>query len=157
VWKIRRARSGRTPAGQEDLAEIDPPLDNENVIAFVGDLEDPALCEQIREKLGGLCDVLLSDAAPKLTGIRERDRANEERLLESIEAMIPKLLRADGDLLVKILEGPEAQQVDRRIRKLFRKAKTVKSEASRKGSTERYLLARGYHGAADDRSPEEIR
>lgn len=130
-----------------DLAEIDPPLENENVVAFVGDLEDPTVCEQIREKLGGLCDVLLSDAAPKLTGIRERDRANEERLLEAIEVMIPKLLRVDGDLLVKILEGPEAQQVDRRIRTLFAKAKTVKSGATRKGSTERYLLARGFKGA----------
>jgi 23S rRNA (uridine2552-2'-O)-methyltransferase len=129
-----------------DLAEIDPPLENENVIALVGDLEDPTVCERIRENLGGPCDVLLSDAAPKLTGIRERDRAHEERLLEAIEALIPKLLRVDGDLLVKILEGPEAQLVDKRIRKLFAKAKTVKSSASRKGSTERYLLARGFKG-----------
>ncbi len=131
-----------------DLAEIDPPLEIANVVALTGDLEDDSIGERIREVLGGRCQVLLSDAAPKLTGVRERDRANEERLLEAIESLIPQLLEPGGDLLIKILDGPEAQQVDRRIRRLFAKAKTVKSSASRKGSTERYLLARDHR--ADD-------
>ena len=46
----------------------------------------------------------------------------EERLLEAIEMQIPLLLREGGDLLVKILEGPEAQIVDRRIRMRFKSA-----------------------------------
>jgi 23S rRNA (uridine2552-2'-O)-methyltransferase len=129
-----------------DLAAIEPPLELANCAAVVGDLEDPQLCEQIRELLGGPADLLLSDAAPKLTGIRDVDRALEERVLEAIEATIPQLLRPGGDLLVKILESPEAAAVDRRIRKSFQKAKTVKAEATRRGSTERYLLARGYKG-----------
>jgi len=135
-----------------DLAEIDPPLDDANVVAFVGDIEDDAICERILEELGRRCDVLLSDAAPKLTGIRERDRAQEERLLDAIEALIPLLLRPDGDLLVKLLECPEAQQFQRRLGVCFDKAKTVKAKATRKGSTERYLLARGYHGVGDDQA-----
>ncbi len=91
--------------------------------------------------------MLLSDAAPKLTGVRAVDRALEERILEAIEQQIPLLLREGGDLLMKILDGPEAQVIDRRIRVMFQKAKTVKSKATRKGSTERYLYARGYRGA----------
>jgi len=133
-----------------DLAEIDPPIGSANVIALVGDIEDPALGSRLRQILGGPCDVLLSDAAPKLTGIRERDRALEERLLEAVERLIPELLREGGDLLIKILEGPEAQRIDQRIRALFSAAKAVKSQATRKGSTERYLLARGYRGPAKD-------
>jgi 23S rRNA (uridine2552-2'-O)-methyltransferase len=125
-----------------DLAAIDPPLDHANVVALEGDLESPDLCERILEALGGPADLLLSDAAPKLTGIREADRAREERILEAIEQLIPQLLRPGGDLLVKILEGPEAQVIDRRIRRRFDKAKTVKPKATRKGSTERYLFAR---------------
>ena len=62
---------------------------------------------------------------------------------------IPLLFREGGDVLVKILDGPEAQIVDRRIRMKFRAAKTVKSKATRKGSTERYLFAKGYRGAKD--------
>ena len=55
----------------------------------------------------------VKDAAPKLTGIRDPDRANEERLLEAIEALLPQLLREGGSLLLKILEGPEAQAIDK--------------------------------------------
>jgi 23S rRNA (uridine2552-2'-O)-methyltransferase len=93
---------------------------------------------------------VLSDAAPKLTGIRETDRANVERLLEAIEALLPELLAPGGSLLIKILEGPEAAIVDRRIRKTFDAAKAVKLKSTRKGSTERYLIARGYRGAERD-------
>ena len=47
---------------------------------------------------------------------------------------------------MKILEGPEAQVIDKRIRQAFEQAKTVKLDATRKGSSERYLVARGYRG-----------
>jgi 23S rRNA (uridine2552-2'-O)-methyltransferase len=132
-----------------DRAEIKPPIETAQVTALVGDLEEATIANRLREALGAdRADVILSDAAPKLTGVRETDRANEERLLEAIEALIPQLLVPGGSLLIKILEGPEAQLVDRRMRKLFEKAKTVKLEATRKGSTERYLVARGFRGDA---------
>ena len=128
-----------------DRAEIAPPIEARQVVSLVGDLEDPDIADRLRAVLGAdRADVVLSDAAPKLTGIRETDRANEERLLEAIEALLPGLLVRGGSLLIKILEGPEAQVVDKRIRALFDKAKTVKLQSTRKGSTERYLVARGF-------------
>ena len=114
----------------------------------MGDVGDPAIHERILDHLGGACDVLLSDAAPKLTGIREVDRAAEERLLDAVERLVPLLLRADGVLLVKLLECPEAQNFQRRVAAAFASAKTVKVAATRKGSSERYLLARGYRAPA---------
>ncbi|MFT5440962.1 MAG: 23S rRNA (uridine2552-2'-O)-methyltransferase [Myxococcota bacterium] len=131
-----------------DKAEIDPPLELPNCTSIVGDFEETALSEQILSLLGGYADILLCDAAPKLTGIRPVDRAMEERVLEALEAQIPLLLRTGGDLLVKILDGPEAQIVDRRIRTNFNTAKTIKAKATRKGSSERYLYARGFKGVA---------
>ena len=128
-----------------DRIAVDPPFQNANVVAILADLEDPELCERVLEALGGeRADAVLCDAAPKLTGVRDVDRAAEERLLEAVEALLPGLLRAGGDLLLKILEGPEAQQVDRRIRKYFARAKTTRSAATRKGSSERYLVGRGF-------------
>lgn len=133
-----------------DKVAIEPPLEIPNCASIVGDLEDPSLCEQVLELLGRRkADMLLCDAAPKLTGVRAVDRANEESLLEAIEMQIPLLLRSRGDLLVKVLDGPEAQVVDRRIRVRFKTAKTVKSKATRKGSTERFLFARGYRGEGE--------
>ena len=130
-----------------DLAEIEPALDESNAIALVGDLEDGTLAPGLREALAApRCDVLLSDAAPKLTGIRDADRAREERLLEAIEALLPELLREGGTLLLKILESPEAQTIDRRMRSRFDRAKSVRTQVTRKGSSERYLLGCGFRG-----------
>ncbi len=150
-----------------DLAEIDPPIALPQVATLVGDLEDPeiaaallaAIAKQTPPRAGNAsvtpsetgtavrdeasADVVLSDAAPKLTGVREIDRANEERLLLAIERLLPALLAPGGALVLKILEGPEAQAIDRRLRQSFAKARTVKLRATRKGSTERYLVARG--------------
>jgi 23S rRNA (uridine2552-2'-O)-methyltransferase len=129
-----------------DLAAIDPPLDNENVIAFCADLTQPGVVDELIERLGGPADVVLSDAAPKLSGIRAADQAREGALLEGVETLLGPLLRKGGTLLVKILEGPDAVSVDRRLRREFESAKTVKPSASRRGSSERYLLGRGYKG-----------
>ena len=129
-----------------DLAAIDPPLENENVIAFCADLTQPSVVAELIERLGGPADVVLSDAAPKLTGIRAADQAREGALLEGVEALLGELLSAGGTLLVKILDGADAVLVDRRLRREFKTAKTVKPSASRRGSSERYLLGRGYKG-----------
>ena len=129
-----------------DRAEIEPALENENVVAICGDLTEPRVWKDILEALGGPADVVLCDAAPKLTGIRATDCAREEALLEGVEAALPTLLRPAGSLLLKILESPDAQRVERRIRERFERARGLKPRASRKGTTERYLLARGYRG-----------
>ena len=136
-----------------DLQPIEPPLKNENTISIQADLADSRIGERILEALAGCrADLLLCDAAPKLTGARDVDRAAEARLLATVQALVPQLLRAGGDLLVKILEGPEAQQIDRQIRLSFERASTTRSRATRKGSSERYLIARGYLGSAPESS-----
>ena len=132
-----------------DRAAVEPPIPFPQVHSIVGDLEDADIAPRLRECLGAeRADVVLSDAAPKLTGIRETDRANVERLLEAIEALLPLLLAEGGSLLIKILEGPEAAVIDQRIRKTFDSAKAIKLKSTRKGSSERYLIARGYRRAA---------
>jgi 23S rRNA (uridine2552-2'-O)-methyltransferase len=130
-----------------DVAALDPPIENANVIAFQGDLSEPAVVAALLEKLGGPADVLLCDAAPKLTGIRDADRAHEGALLEAVERALPELLQPGGDALIKILESPEAQAVDKRLRACFERAKSVRPEASRPGTRERYLLAFGFRGS----------
>jgi 23S rRNA (uridine2552-2'-O)-methyltransferase len=138
-----------------DLAALEPGLESANVIAFQGDITQPAVVAKILAALGGPADVLLSDAAPKLTGVRDSDRANEEALLEAIEHALPELLRPGGDALVKLLEGPEAQAVEKRLRACFREARSLKPAASRPGTSERYLLARGHRGSPKRGKPAE--
>ena len=112
------------------------------MFAIQADLTEPGVDARILDALGGPADVVLSDAAPKLTGIRATDRAREEALLEAVEALVPKLLRAGGALVLKLLESPEAQAVAVRLGKRFATAKTVRLEATRSGSSEKYLVAK---------------
>src|SRR5258705_4404855 len=98
-----------------DLAAIEPPLEFANAIALIGDLTQPAVRKAVLEAAGGPADVLLSDAAPKLTGVRATDCANEEVLLAAIEAALPELLSARGALVLKLMEGPEAQVAQQRL------------------------------------------
>jgi 23S rRNA (uridine2552-2'-O)-methyltransferase len=132
-----------------DLAAIDPPLNYANTLSFSADLTQPSAAQEVIERLGGRAEVLLSDAAPKLTGIRATDQAREGALLEAVEMLLGTLLNPGGTLLVKILDGPDAMAVDRRLRKCFETAKTVKPKASRPGSSERYLLGKGYKGPSN--------
>ncbi len=137
-----------------DRVPLDPPLADANVRVLCADLADADLAGRLREALGGPADLLLSDAAPRLSGVRATDRANEERLLEAVEGLIPRLLRPGGDLLLKILDSPEAEAIARRIRSGFDSAKSVRPRASRKGSAERYLLARGFRAGASSQPGE---
>jgi 23S rRNA (uridine2552-2'-O)-methyltransferase len=132
-----------------DLAEIDALPGLENTIAIQGDLTEAGVDTRILEVLGGPADVVLSDAAPKLTGVRATDRAREEALLEAIEPLVTKLLRPGGALVLKLLESPEAQQVADRLGRRFAARKTTRLQATRQGSSEKYLVARDFRPTAD--------
>lgn len=127
-----------------DLQELNPPLEMPNVMSLVGDFSDPLIIGSVREALGRKAQVLLSDAAPKVTGVKATDRANEEALLQSIVSTLPELLDKGGDFLMKLLDCPEAQSIAKGLRTNFEQAMGVTVKATRKGSRERYFLARGY-------------
>ena len=129
-----------------DVVEL-APLTGTAQVAFVrGDFCERAVLARVREALGGAAHALTSDAAPKLTGVRATDRAREEALLAGVTAAVPALLAPGGALLVKLLDGPEAQTFVTRTRKNFQTTRTLRPQATRKGSTERYLLAQGFRG-----------
>jgi 23S rRNA (uridine2552-2'-O)-methyltransferase len=127
-----------------DLAALDAPIEFANTFAIQGDFAEARVLEEVLAKLGGPAAVLLSDAAPKLTGVRPTDRAREEALLAALEAALPRLLAPGGALLVKLLDCPEAAGFVKRTRARFDSSRELRPEASRKGSSERYLLAKGY-------------
>jgi 23S rRNA (uridine2552-2'-O)-methyltransferase len=136
------------PEGRVVGIDLDPvqPLSIANVIALQGDLAEPGAGQRILDALGGAADVVLCDAAPKLTGVRATDRAREEALLEAVAGLLPQLLKPGGTLVLKLLESPEAQAIAARLRRRFSTARTTRLASTRKGSSEKYLLARGFGG-----------
>ncbi len=128
-----------------DLARADP-LPLPHVTFLVGDVRDPAVVTAVREALGGAASVLLSDLAPKLSGIRDADDARSTELAMAALDACRTLLRRDGRLLVKLFMNADYPQVIARMREAFRQVKTTRPEASRRGSSELYAIATGYTG-----------
>jgi 23S rRNA (uridine2552-2'-O)-methyltransferase len=125
-----------------DLVALDP-LPLNNVTLLQGDATDLAQQEKILSLLGGPADVLLSDMAPKLSGIKEVDEARAMALCRAALACAATLLRPAGTLLLKVFMGPEYKSFLAELRATFTTVKTTRPEATRKGSAETYVLCAG--------------
>ena len=125
-----------------DLEALDP-LPLPNVTLLQGDAADQVQQEKIRAALGGLADVILSDMAPKLSGIRERDDARTMDLCHTALACARSLLRPGGTLLVKVFMGDTYQTFLTELRTAFAAVRVTRPDATRKGSAETYVLATG--------------
>jgi 23S rRNA (uridine2552-2'-O)-methyltransferase len=123
-----------------DVAPIEP-LSLANVRFVQGDVADERVRESIAKECGGNIDVLLSDMAPKLTGVRARDQARSAELVAVAVEIAEQLLRRRGNLLVKIFQSDDVEPSLARMRQRFRTVKLTRAEATRKGSAEHYAIA----------------
>lgn len=128
-----------------DLAAIDP-LPLAQVTVVQDDVLDPACVTRVRERLGGPADVVLSDLAPKLTGVGPRDAARAAELADATRAFALGILKPAGVLVAKTLGGPEGEAARQALRPSFAAVRQVGLAATRKGSSELYLIATGYKG-----------
>ncbi|HYY73240.1 MAG TPA: RlmE family RNA methyltransferase [Solirubrobacterales bacterium] len=128
-----------------DLVAIDP-LPSPNLRVVGGDVQDPSTWRTVLECLGRPADVVLSDLAPKLTGIRETDDARSAELVAAVLEMLPTVLRRGGNLLIKLFMGGAFELTAAELHRCFEDFRTTRPEATRKGSAELYGAGRGYRG-----------
>ncbi|HZP40375.1 MAG TPA: RlmE family RNA methyltransferase [Candidatus Binatia bacterium] len=129
-----------------DLVPLEP-LAPPTVTLLTGDLRDPATAAEARARLGRPADVVLSDVAPKLTGVRATDEARSSELFEGVLAALPTLLAPGGRLLAKLFMTNDYERLVGEVRRRFATTTTTRTEASRRGSAELYVVALGYSGA----------
>jgi 23S rRNA (uridine2552-2'-O)-methyltransferase len=136
-----------------DVQPIDPigPL---HVSTIVGDVRDGAVEQTVRERCGGRVDVLLSDLAPKLSGVRDRDAARASELGDVALEVAQRLLAPGGRLVLKLFAGAEAGALMATARRAFQRVKLTKPEASRKESSEIYLVCQGFRANGLLREPD---
>ena len=89
---------------------------------------------------GGMIDVILSDMAPKTTGIRATDAQRSYALNQKVLQLAEELLRPQGMLLVKAFQGAPLDGLRRTFRDTFSKVKLCKPKSSRAESVEIFLL-----------------
>jgi 23S rRNA (uridine2552-2'-O)-methyltransferase len=125
-----------------DLKPIDP-FTQEYVRTIVADLTEPGIVEEIRSFLPREADVVISDAAPNITGVWDVDHARQIDLATKSLEIAQCLLRPSGNFFVKVFEGDLLNDFIQTVKNLFETVKIVKPQASRAKSSEMYLLALG--------------
>jgi 23S rRNA (uridine2552-2'-O)-methyltransferase len=105
------------------------------------DLTEPAAPGRVADALGRPARAVFCDAAPKMTGIREVDRAAIEELYEGALRVARAVLEPGGSLVLKGFPGPESDRFRGVLRAAFQKVSEVRPEGKRRTSKEFYWLA----------------
>jgi len=128
------------------------PMDSIAGVTFIeGDFTEQSVFDEIIAAVGNKpVDLVISDMAPNMSGIRIADQASAMYLCELALDLASKVLRPGGDFLIKIFHGEGFDEYLRDVRGRFEKVQMRKPSSSRDRSREQYLLARGMHAVDDD-------
>jgi 23S rRNA (uridine2552-2'-O)-methyltransferase len=146
AWlQVARERVG--PDGRlvgVDVVPVDPPP-AANVALVTGDVREAATLREVLARLDGTAaDVVLSDLAPKLTGVRATDEARAAELVDAALTALASLLRPGGRLLIKVFMDTGYLPTLARLRGMFADVRTTRPTATRHGSAELYAVGFGH-------------
>ena len=125
--------------------DISPMAPISGVKFIQGDFTEDAVFEDLIERVGGeSVDLVISDMAPNITGIRAIDQPGSMHLAELALDFARSILREGAYFLVKVFEGEGIGEFKQVLASEFEKVKVRKPKASRSRSREVYLLAEKY-------------
>ena len=124
-----------------DLLEIEP-LRGSRLI--VGDFNDDEMPGKLVAMLGGAADLVLSDMAPNTTGHAATDHIRIVGLTELALHFARGVLAENGSFVAKVFQGGSEKQLLDPLKQHFASVKHAKPPASRKESSELYVVAKGF-------------
>lgn len=138
------------PKGRVIGVDVQPiePVPGGVVATLVADIADPRAPDHVAQMCGRKADVLLSDLAPKLSGVRARDEAQMVVLADYVLEWAARILKPGGHLIVKLFTSNDVAGYVERLRDRFRDVHLTRPEATRKGSAELYAVAIAFRGPA---------
>ena len=128
-----------------DLLPVDP-IDGVTIFQF--DFNDARAPELLREALDGAADLVLSDMAANTVGHPQTDHLRTMGLVENAAAFCYDVLRPGGAFVAKVLAGGADSTLVAELKRNFATVKHAKPPASRKDSSEWYVVAQGFKGEA---------
>ncbi len=129
-----------------DLVEIDS-IGEANTHTIKGDARDDENTDKAFALAGGKFSAVLSDMSPKLTGIKEADRAGATACAELALFIAEKTLAPGGALVTKVFKSAEAEAFVKTARPRFNKTTRSELDSTRSTSNEFYVIFTGYRGA----------
>ena len=133
-----------------DLLPTDP---LEGVIVIQMDFMDETAPDRLKNALGGPVDLVLSDMAANTVGHPQTDHLRTMALVEAGLEFAREVLRPGGAYVAKVLAGGADNQLVAELKRSFASVKHAKPPASRKDSSEWYVVAQGFKGAAPPSNP----
>jgi 23S rRNA (uridine2552-2'-O)-methyltransferase len=124
-----------------DLQPIEPVP---GVTTLQGDLTDLDVQAQIVIEAGGPVDVVLSDAAPNVSGVHLRDHVLSVELVRAALALARQVLHPGGHFVAKVFEGEDLPQLIVDLRQAFDRVKPNYPAATRREGREVFLICRGF-------------
>lgn len=91
-------------------------------------------------------NVILSDMAPKATGVRQLDQENIVVLCYSVLRFALQMSEDDATIVMKIWSNGQMQELLKQMERYYKTVKIVKPNASRGDSAEQFLMGRGFVG-----------
>lgn len=139
------------PSGKVIGVDLQPikTLNQRNIITFEGDIARTEIQQEIKELIGGPADTVISDLAPKLSGIRDTDMARCLALNQTALNIAVNLLRPGGTLLIKSFISNDLHGFTADLKRYFSIVQRTKPEATRRGSSEFYFCAKGFSSNAN--------
>lgn len=120
-----------------------PPLPEVDFIQ--GDFRDDAVLQQLLDHLQSTpVDLVISDMAPNLSGMRTVDQPRAMYLAELALDFAQRVLKPKGGFIIKTFQGEGFEAYLQLLRQLFKSVSIRKPAASRGASAEVYLVATGY-------------
>ena len=132
--------------------DLNPIVPIEGIITITGDFSDPAVIARIQEHMPEV-NGIVCDASPKLSGQRSYDQARSIELNEKALNLARLLLKQGGNLIMKSFQGEDFNWMYKKVKQEFYSVRTYKAHATRKGSTEMYIIAKNFIGTWQ--APEE--
>jgi len=120
------------------------PIESLDGVTFLqGDLTMESTMLEIIDIIGdNKVDVLLSDMSPDISGSYSVDHARSIYLCEQALAVSETLLKNGGNFVCKAFDGEDLKEFVNKTNKLFKFVKRFSPDASRKSSSEVYIIAR---------------
>lgn len=123
-----------------------PTVPIEGVTIFEMDFMDDAAPKALEEALEGAPDLVMSDMAANTVGHKQTDHLRTMGLVEAGAWYAIETLAPGGAFIAKVLAGGTDAELLNLLKKHFRTVKHAKPPASRKGSSEWYVVAQGFKG-----------
>ncbi|WP_380681141.1 23S rRNA (uridine(2552)-2'-O)-methyltransferase [Salinigranum sp. GCM10025319] len=118
-------------------------LDSNTVETIRGDMTDEETRSRIRDLVGEEgADVVISDMAPNMTGEYSLDHARSVHLARQAFETALDVLATDGDLAVKVFDGPDVSDLRAEMDDEFQYVRSIRPDASRDASSEQYLVGK---------------